>query len=339
MRESYSLRFRFESRRPGAPEGSRKWAYTAAIWRSGDKLRVDVYDRESDGAADEQSRRGRHVTCRNCERENYTLVTTVLPAPPGTTHIVEFRDSRSQLSEYFVPDIDWRFLGLCNAPLATYNKIPITQSYRERMANPLLRTSEQDRNGGRCLVAEIKRDKGLSSIWFGLKEKYNPVWHKSESESGGTASLLTTEARWHETAGKHLYPERITHTSLRDGALYYQEIITVQHADFDSPVEPSVFTLAGLGLNENQPIAYPNTDAGAWPVWRDGRADPSLSRRAVAQAAQAEGNGPVDPGAQNPPPVAAYPVSGNTSLVVGLAFGALAVVALALAVRHRRKRS
>lgn len=197
---------------------------------------------------------------------------------------------------------------------------------------------EQDRNGGRCLVTEIKRESGQSGIWFGVSDKYNPVWFKSDSESGGKSQQLTTEVRWRETVGNHLFPDRITHKSLKNGALVYEEIITIPHADFDSAVDQSVFTLAGLGLNESQPIAYPNTDASDWPVWHDGRADPSLSRRAVAKAMKAERDGPVDSGLSNVPPVAAYPAPANTSLIVGLVFGALSVVTLAIAVLYKRRR-
>ncbi|QEG31247.1 hypothetical protein GobsT_60680 [Gemmata obscuriglobus] len=338
MRDSYQIRYRFESFRPGAPEGSRRWAYTAAIWRSADKLRVDVYDRESDRVGADATQRGRHVTCQNCERQNYTLVTTILPAPPGRTHLVEFRNSSGQPTDYFVTDIDWRFLGLCNGPLSTYNRVPFAQSYRERMANPLLKTSEQDRGGEACLVTEIEREKGCSAIWFGSKSRCNPVWFESHNGTGDKAVQLMTEVRWLEGAGKHLYPERVKHVARHAGVLQYEETITLQHADFDTPVAPSVFTLAGLGLNEGQPIAYPNTDPADWPVWRDGRADPSLSRRTLAeeQAAQAR---PIDAAPQPSPPVAAYPTPHNTSLVVGVVAGVIAAVSIVSALIYRRWRA
>ncbi len=76
MRDCYSLRFRIESRNPGAVQGEiRKEAFTAAIWRAGDKLRVV----------------GRHIICKNCEHPNYTVVTTVYPSSLSANVVVAFR--------------------------------------------------------------------------------------------------------------------------------------------------------------------------------------------------------------------------------------------------------
>ncbi|MDY3558269.1 hypothetical protein R5W23_004964 [Gemmata sp. JC673] len=338
MKSDYALRFRFESRMPSAPEGSRrKWAYTAAIWRSGDKLRVDVFDREADPAGDESSTRGRHVTCRNCERQNYLLVTTVLPGAPKVTHQVEFHDPKTQPTDYFVNDMDWRLLGFCNARLAVYSKIPIAQSYRQLVADPLLKTSEQKRNGTPYLVTTIEKNKNEGSIWFDARTQSGPVLHTFTGDASKKGAMKhVTEVSWQKTAGGNMYPEKIKHTEHTDGALTYEEIITVQHADFDTKIDPTIFTLAGLDLNENQPIGYPDLTPGKWPIWKGGRADPSLSAFAQAQAASAAQNGVVEP--EPIAPVAAYPVQSSTPLIVGLVSGGMSVTALGLAAIYRRRK-
>ena len=50
-----------------------------------------------------------------------------------------------------------------------------------------------------------------------------------------------------------------------------EETITVLVADFDTPIDPTVFTLAGLNLNDGQRIAYPDVPAEDQPVWRNGK--------------------------------------------------------------------
>ena len=49
------------------------------------------------------------------------------------------------------------------------------------------------------------------------------------------------------------------------------ETINVIDADFHSPINPVVFTLAGLNLNDGQLIAYPDVPAADRPRWRNAK--------------------------------------------------------------------
>ncbi|MDY3557204.1 hypothetical protein R5W24_006391 [Gemmata sp. JC717] len=297
---------------------------------------MDVFDQVSDKPGNDIGTQGRHITCRNCERPNYTLVTRVLPGKPAVTCQVEFHDPKKQVTEYYVTDMDWRLLGLCNTRLSLYRKVPVAPSYRELMTDMGLSTSQQDRNGCRCLVTAIEKNGCKSNIWFSQGEQFNPVLHTFEGQLGDKAARQTTEVKWKQTAGKHLYPERIKHTETHDGKLHYEEIVTVQAADFVTPIDPSVFTFAGLELNDDQQLAFPELQPGDWPVWKDGRVDPSRSNRAKEKEAQDAQKGAVQPGPVAP--VAAYPVQSSTPLIVGLVSGGMSVTALGLAAIYRRRK-
>ena len=337
MHDSYHLRLRFESRR-SAPDTPTRWDYTAELWRAGDKFRIDLFDAESNppppAGLNQPSHGFRHVTCQNCERPGHLLITTVYPGKPAITSMAGFHTSADMSPNYTTLNIDWRFFGLCNTGLDAYRRIPITKCYQELAADPGLRMSRRVRGGKPCLVASLGREKE-HDIWFDEADGFNPVLHSAAYDNNRGSVGHTTEVAWRATAGGHLYPSRLKYVLAERGAVRYEEVVTVVHADFHNPVDPSVFTLGGLGLNDNQKIAFPELTLDDQPLWRDGKADPSLSaraaRRAAAEARPAVGSG--RPAA----PVAPYLDGGSTSLVLSIASGALALVLLGAALAYRRR--
>jgi|GEM_PF-5838480 len=110
-----------------------------------------------------------------------------------------------------------------------------------------------------------------------------------------------------------------------------EEVTYVLDADFESPIDPAVFTVAGFGLNEGQVIGYPELKFEDQPRWKNGKVDytETASKR------------PEGVGSSNaaPPTAAPYPTESNLSTIIGIVAAVLAVVAAAAALVVRRRRA
>ncbi len=334
MKESYHLDFKFEGKDPHtAPGLTKAQSFSARIWRSGNKLRVDVSDRKQDNHVDERYSAARHVICVNCEREHHFISTTIDPDSSPITSLVEFKPLKSGHPDIYGLDLDWRYLGLSNTRLAVNQRLEIAKGYGELKANPTLRVDTEVRGGVRCSVSTVTNG-AISRTWFADPARGNPILFETTWEKDGKAKRHATEVKWQSTAGGHMYPQIVKNVQLVDGVVHHEEQITVTHADFHTPVDPAVFTLAGLGLKDNQPVAYPGLDLSRMPRWRDGKADESLSDEAQRRA---QGSGwPTDVVASSV--AAAYPTESRTPLILSIVSGTLAVAALVVAFLYRRRK-
>lgn len=134
MSSSYHVRIRVESRGFDGGKSTRK-AYTAKIWRLGDKFRFDITDAQSQpspptGMVEPGGQGARDITCQNCERPEYYIITAVYPGSPTITNLVGFHKSPALSGDYSSLNIDWRYLGLSNNRLAAYNLISFIEDYR-----------------------------------------------------------------------------------------------------------------------------------------------------------------------------------------------------------------
>ena len=110
MGTSYYVQMRLESRQYVGQHLGRN-AYTASIWRARDKIRIDITDAVGDppppaGLVRPGGEGSREISCQNCERPNYYLITSVAPGNPKITRVVGF-DKTPALASYFTElDID-----------------------------------------------------------------------------------------------------------------------------------------------------------------------------------------------------------------------------------------
>ena len=334
MAGSYHVRLRVEMKNHNAIVVD-SVSYTAELWRAGDKLRFDITDAAADpppanGLVQPGSRGAREVTCQNCERQGYVIITNVYPGKPIITSLVEFNTSPSLSGKYDALNIDWRFLGLSVNRLSSYKSTSVTEYYRKLAINPKLRLSQRVRNEKPCLLASLGSADNEFEIYFGEPEQYNPVFYSVVNGTAQSQVKITNEVDWQPTVGGYLYPAGAKHAMTRGGKTQYEEVVTVLHADFHNRIDAAVFTLAGLGLNDNQQIAYPGVPPSDRPLWHDGKADTSLSASAVASAAGAP--------AEVAEPVAAYPGGDTAILYVGVASGIVAVIALTSVIVSRARR-
>lgn len=337
MPNRYTLRLRVEGRAPNVPPPAESaWSSTLHVWRDGKQFRVDHFDAQYTPPRLKEDPRDRHVACENCEREGYGLMTTVLPGSPPVLHLVQFHRVGTWSFDRYCTGFDWRYFGLSNASTCMYQHLHVAADYQKLFGQPDMLTRSEKRGGLPCLVASKKTDRLDRSVWLGEQDGFHPVYFEDVIQVEGVPEARTTEVSWQRTPGGHLFPARVKHNSIvsLDGKkLAFEEVVTVTHADFDSPIDPAVFTVAGLGLNENQLIGFPDLEPQDQPRWRNGEIDYSATDR---QRAEAGGRPAVLDGQAAP---AAYPSQGNLTLIVGISAAVFAIGTAVAAVVIRRRRA
>lgn len=342
MPNRYSLRLRVEGRIPNAPPPLESaWSSTLHLWRDGNKFRVDHLDAEYTPPRQRHDRRDRHITCENCEREGYGIETKVMPGPPPTQPMVEFHPLGSRNLDGYCTHFDWRYFGLSNDGRCLYPRLQVAVDLPKFFNLSGVVTRTENWRDLPCLVASRKMPNLDRSVWLSERDEYNPVYFHDRYEVGDMPETRTTEISWQRTPGGHLYPRSVKHNTMiivAGGKYASEEVATVTHADFDSPIDPAVFTLAGLGLNENQAVGLPGLDHLDRPVWRGGKLDPTYTvRTQLEERAKQSGGEARD--AASPTPLATYPSQDNTTRIIGIVAAVLAVIAAVLAVVVRRKRA
>jgi len=340
MPNRYTLKLRVEGRVPNAPPQTESaWSSTLHVWRDGKKFRVDHFDALYTPPRPKEDPRDRHISCENCEREGYGLVTKVLPGSPPALHVVEFHRIGTWNFDGYCAGFDWRYFGLSNASTCMYQRAHVAADFPKFFGLPEVVITAGNRGGLPCLVAsrKVPLNNTAWSVWLSEHDEFNPVFFEEKFDVEEVPESRTTEISWQRTAGGHFFPKRVKHNSMitRGGTkCASEEVVTVTHADFDSPIDPAVFTVAGLGLNENQAIGFPNLESKDLPLWRNGRIDYeyTVEKRMVELA----GGKPAVLAAQAAP--AAYPSQVSVTLVVGIVAAVLAVGTGVAAVVVRRRR-
>ena len=127
---------------------------------------------------------------------------------------------------------------------------------------------------------------------------------------------------------------RISHLRVYDGKEVFSQLVTVEVAEFGVAIPDSVFTLAGLGLDRRQSLAFPEIkDSYNYPTWGPNGIDRVNTVGKTAEAAYKtmlqQSGPPAAPVADDPPRRWPYYAGAGTLAVVA------GVSAVAL-VRRRR---
>ena len=339
MPNRYTLKYRIETSTPTAkPPDNSQANFTVQLWRDGNKFRVDSYDMTRTPAVPGDEDRPRHLSCENCEKEGYGFVTVIKDGPDGPKHAVEFRLGTYHFDSYCT-HFDWRFLGLSNDSLCIYPKIKIAEEFVTYFKRSRLTVKREVREEQPCLVARhLYSDKGNGqSVWLSEREEFNPVFFEEKMFVNNVLELRTTKIRWQKLASGQLYPQSIQNNGIVGIGLENvrhpnQYNVTFLHADFGSPIDPAVFTFAGFGLHENQPVFLPDVKAEDSPRWRNGKLDYDHTlNKEMARLAKEQ------PAVEKSRASSAYPGQGNTMLIVSVATGVLAIAAaIAVVIRRRR---
>lgn len=335
MPNRYHLQFHVEGRMPEAPTPhGKEWNATFHLWRDGNKLRVDQFDAQYTPRRAGHDPLSRRISCQNCEREGYGIMTTVLPGMPLAQHMVEFHRDGTFPTEIYCTAFDWRFLGLSNADVCQYTNQHIGANFTKFFGLPGVKAGTRNRGAIGCVVASrnVPLNNTEWSVWLSEQDEFNPVFFEEKFDVNGISEIRSTNIEWQRTSTGRMFPKRVQHTaivSVGSTKTPSDQVLTLSHVDFDSPIDPAVFTVAGFGLNEKQIIAYPELKPEEQPRWKNGKVD--YSETAAKQAAS--GNAAV------PQAVAPYPVESNLSSIIGICAAVMAVVTAVTALVLRRRRN
>ncbi|WP_088259612.1 hypothetical protein [Fimbriiglobus ruber] len=200
----------------------------------------------------------RIIQCSNCERPNYWVEYQEKPLTNAVTSITlepltdEIRKQR--LSEIFDP----RMLGIVAAEstvLKNYHfETEVNSSNREK---PNLR---RDRwKGEDCWVTSFHLNtvsRVFCELWVVPSRGYTVARNIMESHPGGKTYRVAVETEATPVGNSGLwFPHTCVCETTNDGKLIRKEELRVTSISLNEPIEDKVFTLAGMDIASDTPIA------------------------------------------------------------------------------------
>jgi hypothetical protein len=246
-----------------------------SIWSQGKKLRTDA--RHVSTTRANQNLTTRTIYCRNCERSGYGVFTTV-GAKTSISEVQFFKISEGTFDKIDAWKIDWRGLGLLAGDMNIYRHVPTTTQLEQLAKVEAFQISETSLEDLKCYLASVdtqgKAATGYRRIWFSPSHGMNPVRFEDVTQGKRSSKTVTTIEYQRVKNSLTWYPQKIQTSRERDGTKILTETVEIRKAGFGDVLPESTFQLAGLDLENGQPVAFPeikrNND---YPVWRNGQLD------------------------------------------------------------------
>jgi hypothetical protein len=245
-----------------------------SIWRLRDKYRCDVsivsdsQDPESDGSRD--------ITCRNCDRSGYAIQTRC--GNSSYRAVANFIPIDADFDKKDAWHIDWRGLGLLGEEIESYSSMPMSARHDFFVKSKNVSVTDLNLEGSDCKLISHKRVEDRQNRYYQSETYYckefnlNPIKHSVSSDQYGMSAA--TEIKYQLLHGKYWYPLSLRTERKSGGQQTSEQIITIVHADFITPVNDRIFSLESMSLDNNQPIAFPEYKSiKDFPVWRNGKLD------------------------------------------------------------------
>ena len=293
------------------------------IWVDGDKRRTDVKPQ------DDSNDKSREIWCRNCERQGYCFMT--ITGKDNMKMVVGFQPVAGQLDKADPYRIDWRRLGQLHGPMGTYLVDPPDTTLR-KFSKLTSAVREINHDGARCyeLSARPKNPGDTFRCVVAPDLGCNLVLSELVSAASGWRTTLTTQ--YAPTVSGVWYPKSVVYSQVRSGQETLREVITVERAEFNVPIAEETFRLSGLGLEEGQPIGFPEIKNNSnWPTWGK---DNKLNTTNTAGKQTAKARQQLLTTA--PPPAPDVPPPDRRAYYAAAALVALAAVAFTFARRTRK---
>jgi hypothetical protein len=218
------------------------------LWFDGDKRRDDCR---------KQAREGwplREIRCRNCPTANNSIRYDDEPAKTSGVNSVQMLPMKDPNNEWY-DVLDARGLGLVPRSVAGLA--------RDRMDNLLgrpdrtnLRVSSQTWKGQQCYRIDFDLPKRVTGeVWV------VPAWGDSVVKvqiagvPGGQTLVDTVETEVAPVGADGVwFPTVCTYTRLLGGELEYRQVAKIEVKSLNQPIDPRVFTLAGMDLPSPIPV-------------------------------------------------------------------------------------
>ncbi len=244
------------------------------IWRSGTKYREDSTLVSSGRTPPHPNIGERRVHCLNCERDGHLIATTICQNSRLST-IVTF-PKINEMKSSDILGIDWAYYGCHSGWLGSNRGDPVLGVFESMKSEPGWTVTRKRRDGFDCIVASNQKDSWTTSVWLRPDLGMNPVYiDKRTAAPDNKYPTVIENVIEYTIVGKNLYyPSKVVYAYSFDGRQIRKATTTLSDIQFANPINPSIFTLAGLGLQEGQAIVYPEIkDMRDAPIWRNGKVD------------------------------------------------------------------
>lgn len=258
--KSYHLRFTVEMNAPHPSAAVPiKDVRKFEIWHAGQSTRTEQRIVESNYDPAEVG--GRRVQCRNCEKEGHGVVFTITKT--GSTPVEVLPLDKFASKEKF--RTDWRLIGLFPGDVyASFDRDP----------RATLRLLASDKRSVLTPVANseivLRLNEGPAHREFTLASEFdhNPTRFAMSSPE----SEVKFEVEY-QKVNEISFPKSITLRQSFGKKPPTEQKITFELVELNLPIDPSVFTVAGMQLPDGLPVELPDRKKSVTPTWRDGKLD------------------------------------------------------------------
>lgn len=235
-------------------------------WRKGDRYRLDR--KLISESTDPKNNGTRYIYCRNCERVGMGLKTSMGPA--SNTPVNFFNLDIDDPRHYH---IDWRYLGLRKSEIYNKGTRPdVDMLELRKCSNPLL--AEITKGASTLKQFHCDTPAGVAKVTFDGTASNNPIYFYLDARRGKDILDSSTSVTYQEIDGI-FYPKSYSYSSKMNGKIVMHQFeLFVTLVEFNPVIEDKIFTLAGLNLDEGQPVRLPEIqDSSQQPTWRNGKLD------------------------------------------------------------------
>jgi hypothetical protein len=292
-----------------------EYGKTIEVWLDGDRLRVDATSDKKPEAKDDVMGGRRRTMCRNCLKPGHTTTYTHLW---GQIETVSNTEDMSGAVGTHQELSDPRQLGFCLLPHGRLRKhgLDYTVGSTDRKD---VRLEEGEHAGQKAWVVRATTISGGADlrVWILPTRGHTVGRIEARGEYKGKPWATTLESDLQEYdhvwfPRKYTYREAI-HAVHPDKPMA-EQTVEVLSAEFNRPIDPKVFTLAGMNAAPGTPVVAANEPMRFWTesgVQRDNPTPPPSA---------------VPPNAQPPEPVQPLPGSGRWWYLVAAVLCAVAAV-------------
>jgi hypothetical protein len=229
------------------------------IWKTPTKYRLDIWNNFSD-RLEIGDVRPTSIGCENCERDGWTVYKDEL------SDVVILLSPSKRESRNLHPMLDGVDIGLVGLTFSTYPRLQNSfYNKKLRLISPLI--SDPDYQGLQ-LIKTLPTGETIYSFHY---KKTNMSVKLISSPSFGNALLTIEGSRespidkiksrlvltnsGHKKVYGNLYlPSQVKHERFENDTLTYSETFKIEIHSINEPIDPRLFTLAGMGFPNGTPV-------------------------------------------------------------------------------------
>jgi hypothetical protein len=215
------------------------------FWLDGDRLRCDRWLKLE--GEDEPTRR---IYCRNCQIDKHFVFYSGQKLPKGKVMVLDIHEmTRATAPQERIPE--FRALGMAAEQIGDSESFEAVLAYpnRENLA-----LTPETLNGVDCQRLSYRVPGGGSvRAWIAKDRGPSVMRIEIESEFRGKRLSFLADSELEKMSGVW-FPKKYTYIHRVDGVEVDRRVIDVQVKSFNKPIDPEVFTVAGIGIPPQTPI-------------------------------------------------------------------------------------